>query len=128
MFEAIVSGHFVAGHQIRDTGGVLEPLHEHDWQVRVVCRAGELDANDVVIDFVLLRAGLDEILNSLAGKSLNELSALAECMPSAERVAEYIALALRPRIMPPAVLYCVEVEEEPGCYARYYPGGATQPD
>ena len=42
---------FSAAHQLRLYDGSLEPLHGHNWQVKVTVVAAKLDSIGVVMDF-----------------------------------------------------------------------------
>lgn len=119
MFEISVTGWFAAAHQLRLLNGALEPLHGHNWRVVVTYEAPALDAMGVVVDFTILRPKLDQILAAMHDRFLNELPAFAGRNPSAENVALAIAEELTRQIPGPAVLTCVEVEEAPGCVARW---------
>jgi 6-pyruvoyltetrahydropterin/6-carboxytetrahydropterin synthase len=121
MFEVSVSGSFAAAHQLRRADGTLEPVHEHDWQVQVTCAGHQLNELGVLVDFVALRARLDAVLARLDGHRLNDLPALAERGPSAENVARYVAEQMAAEAGAAPGLSCVEVEEERGCRARYWP-------
>jgi 6-pyruvoyltetrahydropterin/6-carboxytetrahydropterin synthase len=121
MFEVVVETWFAAAHQLRLPDGSLEPLHGHNWQVRVTYAGRGLNGMGVLVDFGPLRQALQEVIAPLHDQHLNELPAFAERNPSAEYVAVHIAerlAAALPDVPGPA---CVEVEEEPGCFARYYP-------
>jgi 6-pyruvoyltetrahydropterin/6-carboxytetrahydropterin synthase len=121
MFEVVIEGIFSASHQLRLLDGSLEPLHGHDWQVRVTYRGPELDAMGVLVDFTVVKPRLDQVLAALDHRHLNELPAFREQNPSAECVAVHIAEALADTTGPRVSLACVEVKEEPGCYGRYVP-------
>ncbi len=121
MFEAIVTGSFSATHQLRLADGTLEPLHTHDWNVRVTFAGDELETTGWLVDFTTIRARLAALLTTLRDRNLGELPAFARCNPSAELVARHIAEQLSTDQSPRASLTCVEVEEEPGCFARFIP-------
>ena len=125
MFEVTVSAYFAASHQLRRADGSYEPRHTHDWQVKVTYAGDELNDAGVLVDFVAVRARLSEVLAALQERHLNELAAFATSGPSAESVAAHIAAGLVTEAMPGATLRHVEVEEEPGCLARYWPGRST---
>lgn len=120
-YEVRVTTWFAAAHQLRLPGGELEPLHGHNWNVCVTYAGDTLDDMGVLVDFVALRARLEEIRAELHDRQLNELEAFVERNPSAENVARHIAETLGAGDQHAAYLRCVEVEEEPGCFARYYP-------
>jgi 6-pyruvoyltetrahydropterin/6-carboxytetrahydropterin synthase len=121
LFEVTVDDWFAAAHQLRLLDGSLEPLHGHNWRVRVTCRGERLDGMGVLLDFTRLRPALREILQAMHDRNLNDLPAFGARNPSAEHVAMHIAerIAAIPELS--SLLWCIEVEEAPGCTARYYP-------
>src|SRR5262245_20722053 len=119
MFEVTVSGWFAAAHQLRLLDGTLEPLHGHNWKVQVTFAGPKLDRMGVLIDFTRLRPQLDEILAAMHDRNLNDVPAFRDKNPSAENVAVLIAERLTTGTTGPPI--CVEVEETPGCFARYRP-------
>jgi 6-pyruvoyl-tetrahydropterin synthase len=123
MFEVSVSGSFIAAHQLRRPDGTLEPAHYHDWQVVVTFAGRSLDRHGVLLDFHQIKPRLDDLLAILFDRNLNELPAFAAHTPSAENVARHIAEQLGGLLPEGVRLSCVEVEEAPGCTARYLPNG-----
>ena len=121
MFELKIVTHFSAAHQLRLPDGSAEPLHRHNWRVTVTRAGSVLDEMGVLVDFEILRARLDRLLATLNDQNLNTLPAFAERNPTAENVALHIAERLAVELPAAAVLKCVEVEEAPGCLARYSP-------
>jgi len=121
MFEVTVSGRFRASHQLRRANGECEPLHAHDWQVRVTYVGPRLSAAGWLIDFGVVREHLLGVLSVLESAKLNEVPALRGLPPSAETIALYVAEKLPAAPDSGVRLAAVEVEEEPGCVARYCP-------
>jgi 6-pyruvoyltetrahydropterin/6-carboxytetrahydropterin synthase len=121
MFEVSVASSFSAAHQLRLPDGSAEPLHRHDWRVTVTCAGSALDEAGVLVDFEALRTRLNKLLATLNDQNLNALAVFAEREPTAERVAQHTAERLAVELPAAAVLKCVEVEEAPGCVARYFP-------
>lgn len=121
MFEVSVSGWFAAAHQLRFPDGTLEPLHGHNWTVRVTCAGDALDGMGVLVDFTKLKPAVDRVLGEMHDRFLNELPAFAARPPSAENVAVHIFEALAALIPAGARVARVEVEEAPGCTACYRP-------
>ena len=121
MFEISVSGGFVAAHQLREPGGELEPLHKHQWRVKVTYAGPELSESGMLVDFGRIRTRLGELLADLDHQNLNRLPAFIERVPSAENVARHLGERLPNEEGPTARLWRVEVEEEPGCTASYLP-------
>ncbi len=93
-FEITAIREFSASHQLRLYNGQLEPLHGHDWRVRVSAGASQLDAIGLVMDFHKLEALLDKIVGPMHNRHLNDLAAFAALNPSAENVALHIARSL----------------------------------
>jgi 6-pyruvoyltetrahydropterin/6-carboxytetrahydropterin synthase len=118
-FEITTTREFSAAHQLRLYDGSLEPLHGHNWRVRVTVASPTLDAIGVVMDFHELERLVDELIKPLHNRHLNDVPAFAALNPSAENVAGYIGLGLR---LPAAVrLKGVEVWETAGNSATYRP-------
>jgi 6-pyruvoyltetrahydropterin/6-carboxytetrahydropterin synthase len=110
---------FRASHQLRLYDGSLEPLHEHDWAVKVTVGRDALDSIGVVMDFHELERLMEEILGPMREQSLNDLAIFSTLNPSAENVAVHIGRAL---ILPADVtLECVEVWETPENSAVFRP-------
>jgi 6-pyruvoyltetrahydropterin/6-carboxytetrahydropterin synthase len=108
-FEITATRHFAAAHQLRLYDGALEPLHGHNWTVRVTVSADKLDAIGVVMDFHELDRLLLEITTPLHNSHLNDHSAFKAANPSTENVAQHIGKNLR---LPAGVrLVAVEVWE-----------------
>ena len=126
MFEVSISGRFVAAHQLRLTSGALEPTHYHTWRVTVTFAGQELDERGVLLDFDEIKPRLDDLLALLFDHNLNELPAFAGLNPSAENLAKHIAEQLGGLLPEGVRLSHVEVEEAPGCVARYRPWGVTK--
>ena len=95
-FEITTTRTFAAAHQLRLPGGGIEPLHGHNWRVKVTVAAAKLDALGTVMDFHELERLLDAVLAPMHNRHLNELEPfIAELNPSAENVAFHVARSLR---------------------------------
>lgn len=130
MYEATIEKRFAAAHALRLPDGTLEPLHGHNWAVRVTVAAGELDAMDTVMDFHRLEKLVEQVIGPWRDRNLNDLPPFAgksdapedlAVNPSAERVAEQIAWAVSGGLPEHVWLRAVGVGEAPGCVARYRP-------
>jgi 6-pyruvoyltetrahydropterin/6-carboxytetrahydropterin synthase len=118
-FEIITTRFFSAAHQLRLYDGSLEPLHGHNWKVKVMVQADRLDAIGVVMDFHELERMVDAIIGPLHNRHLNDTPAFTELNPSAENVALHIGRSLR---VPAHVrLGSVEVWETDGNSALFRP-------
>src|SRR5213075_1550135 len=90
-FEITTSRTFSAAHQLKLYDGSLEPLHGHNWRVRVTVSAPRLDSIGVVMDFHELDRLLAEIVNPLHNSHLNDQPPFRSINPSAENVAVHVA-------------------------------------
>ena len=108
-FEITATRHFAAAHQLRLSDGSLEPLHGHNWKVRVTVAAEKLDPIGVVMDFHELDRLLGAIIAPFHNSHLNDQPAFQTTNPSTENVALHIGENLR---LPSGVdLVTVEVWE-----------------
>jgi 6-pyruvoyltetrahydropterin/6-carboxytetrahydropterin synthase len=94
-FQITTTRVFSAAHQLRLYDGSLEPLHGHNWKVKVTVGAAKLDAIGVVMDFHELERLLDNIILPLHNKHLNQTQAFESLNPSAENVALHIGRSLQ---------------------------------
>lgn len=94
-FEITTTRVFSAAHQLRLTGGSIEPIHGHNWRVKVTVASPQLDAIGTVMDFHELERRVDVVIRPMHNRHLNELEPFArELNPSAENVALHVARSL----------------------------------
>jgi len=93
-FDITASREFAASHQLRLYDASLEPLHGHNWQVKITVSADRLDAMGVVMDFHDLERLLDEAVSPMHNRHLNDLPAFASVNCSTENVARHVARAI----------------------------------
>jgi 6-pyruvoyltetrahydropterin/6-carboxytetrahydropterin synthase len=118
-YEITSTRTFAASHQLRLYDGSLEPLHGHNWRLRVVVGGTKLDAIGVVMDFHELERLVNQIVDPMHNRHLNELPAFASANPSAENVAVHVGESLN---LPSGVnLLSVEVWETDENSAVYRP-------
>jgi 6-pyruvoyltetrahydropterin/6-carboxytetrahydropterin synthase len=121
-FEITTTRAFAAAHQLRLYDGSVEPLHGHNWRVKVTVSAMKLDAIGVVMDFHELERLVDAIVAPLHNRHLNEVVPFAaELNPSAENVALHVGRTLAPRLPHGARLVSAEVWETDENSAVYRP-------
>ena len=108
----------------------MEPVHGHNWSVKVTAAADELDAMEVVMDFHVLEKAVDDLIATVNNGDLNHLPPFAAAgtganalavNPSAERVAWWIGTEVAPQLPVHVRLLSVEIGEAPGCLATYRP-------
>jgi len=119
-FEISTTRVFSAAHALRLYDGSLEPVHGHNWRVKVTVSAAKLDPIGVVMDFHELERLIDAIVMPLHNRHLNELPPFDEAInPSAENVAVHVGRSLT---LPNAArLLSVEVWETDTNSATYRP-------
>ncbi|MEM6755974.1 MAG: 6-carboxytetrahydropterin synthase [Planctomycetota bacterium] len=122
-YDITVERSFHATHALRLPDGSLEPVHPHDWPVRLTVAADTLDGMQCVMDFHRLEAALDAVLAALNQTHLNDVPPFdtPAWNPSAERVAEHIATRVASSIPAPARVVSCQIGEAPGCYATFIP-------
>lgn len=121
MFTVTVETTFNASHQLTMPDNQKEPLHAHDWQLRVAVSAEKLNPMGLVIDFNDLKAAIDTVTSALAGKTLEDLPCFQAQNASAEALAMHIYSQLEHSIKGGIRLDYVELMEAQGCWARYNP-------
>jgi len=120
-FEITTTRHFAAAHQLVLYDGTLEPLHGHNWVVRVTVSADKLDGIGVVMDFHVLERVVDDVVTPMHNRHLNELAPFAARNPSTEHVALHVAEHVGVRLPAGVRLIAVEVWETPENSAIYRP-------
>lgn len=120
MFEVIIAHPFVAAHRLKLHDGSYEPLHGHNWKMEVRLQGKDLDKIDVLIDFLDVKAKVQETLKKIDYTFLNENLELGQRNPSAEIVAHWIFKRLNQEIdHPVAKVRKVTVWETEDCAASY---------
>jgi 6-pyruvoyltetrahydropterin/6-carboxytetrahydropterin synthase len=120
MFELTVERIFSAAHAIL-IGGVREPVHGHDWRVRVTVAGPTLDDEQLLCDFHALEDGLDRVIAPFRNADLNRTPPFDRLNPTAEAVARHIAEAVAADLPAGVRLTAVALTEAPGCEAVYRP-------
>ena len=121
-FEITTTRSFAAAHQLRLYDGSLEPLHGHNWRVKVTVGTEKLDAIDVVMDFHELERLADLAIVPMHNRHLNEVRPFAsELNPSAENVALHVGRSVAALLPVGVGLVAVEVWETDENSAVYRP-------
>lgn len=90
MFELKISSGFSSAHALRGYNGKCENIHGHNWQVELIVSSEKLNDTGLAIDFKILKKYLNEIMEALDHKFINEIEFFKEANPSAENIAMYI--------------------------------------
>ncbi len=122
-YQITIEKVFAASHALRLPDGSSEPIHGHNWPVRVTIGSDQLDAMDCVMDFHELERIVDGILAPFQTAHLNDVPPFSQetqgINPSAERVAEHIARSVAAKLPAEVKLIQASVGEAPGCTAVY---------
>lgn len=90
MFEVKIETSFSSAHHLLNYKGKCENPHGHNWKVEVYARGENLDKSNILIDFKVLKKEINEIIDYLDHKDLNELPEFKGQSPSSEFIARFI--------------------------------------
>jgi 6-pyruvoyltetrahydropterin/6-carboxytetrahydropterin synthase len=90
MYELKILTQFSAAHRLENFNGKCEALHGHNWKVEVFLQGRELDDAGLLMDFGVVKARVNAVLEEIDHKYLNELPAFKELNPSSENLARYL--------------------------------------
>ena len=90
MYKVKVQSHFSSAHNLRGYKGRCEELHGHNWDVEVVVSSESVNEIGMVVDFKDLKSALDECINELDHRHLNEVEYFKKANPTSENIARYI--------------------------------------
>ena len=123
MFHIFVKTHFSAGHHLRNYPGNCEKPHGHNWKVEVTIRATQLDKLGMAIDFRVAKDAVNEVVDSLDHRDLNEHPDFLTKNPSSENIAVYIFNQLKDSLTTEHYQpYSVQVRETDNCGVIYRGG------
>lgn len=97
MFEVKVEKSFSAAHHLLNYNGKCENLHGHNWKTEVFAKGEKLNASNILIDFKDLKKELNDVLEYLDHKDLNELEPFKNQSPSSELIAKFIYTQIKER-------------------------------
>jgi 6-pyruvoyltetrahydropterin/6-carboxytetrahydropterin synthase len=121
MWEISTETVVAAAHRLRHTTGEGERLHGHNWRIRAVVRAKELDATGWVLDFNQVAAVLRSLVEPYEHVYLNEVAPFDDLNPTAENFARVVADGLSAKLDDArARVARVEVWENDSCCATYH--------
>ena len=107
MYTVIKRMEVSAAHQLKlSYPSKCECLHGHNWIITVYCRAKELNADGMVMDFTHIKKAVKEHLDH---KNLNEVLPFN---PTAENIAHWVCEQI-------PTCFKVEVQESEGNVAIY---------
>ena len=120
MYEVTIIKSLSAAHLLAQIGGKCEELHGHNFKVEVTLAAPNLNESGLLIDFRIVKKWLNEILDQMDHKHLNELPYFAGINPSAENIAKYIYDQMKLKIKEPQVrIALIKVWESENAVVTY---------
>lgn len=121
MYELTVRSAFEAAHFIRGYDGKCARLHGHNWTVEAVVRGLKLDELGMLVDFKILKAELNKVLDDFDHSFLNESETFKQDNPTAENLARKIfeKLSASEIFSGSTKLHAVKVHESPNSCVTY---------
>ena len=89
MFEVTVEETFAAGHALRNYHGKCENVHGHNYKIRAKLEGQQLDEAGLLVDFNDVKRILNEIIDRVDHKFLNDVAPFDTLNPSAENMARW---------------------------------------
>lgn len=121
MFDIEIRRTFSAAHQLKGYNGDCRNLHGHNYNVIAVVRTAVLNDIGIALDFKLLKAALDEILDGYDHKNLSELPEYSEINPTSEVMARNIYRRLSESVNTADIkVYSVRIEESANSGCTYF--------
>ncbi len=116
-----VRSRFSAAHQLMLAGEPIEPLHGHNYRVDLyIVPPDTLDDSGVSLDFQYVQKILDQAIQPLHMRNLNELEPFRSNSPSAEMIARYIADRFLDEWEGPGRLFAVRIWEDNDRNVTYF--------
>ncbi|MGV3621760.1 MAG: 6-pyruvoyl trahydropterin synthase family protein [Archangium sp.] len=99
MFEVAVRRKFTSFHHLfGGDWGAENQHHSHDYLLEVVCQGAQVDQHQYLFDISVLEKHLEAFIDTVRGKSLNELPGFEGKNPSIELFARVAAEKLKPAL------------------------------
>lgn len=89
MFEISVQKTFAAGHALREYRGKCENVHGHNYRVEVWVQGEQLNRIGLLVDFTDVKNLLNQVIDRIDHRFLNDLEPFDRLNPSAENLAKY---------------------------------------
>jgi 6-pyruvoyltetrahydropterin/6-carboxytetrahydropterin synthase len=120
MYKVTVHDYFSSAHQLNGYAGKCEDLHGHNWKVVVDIEGEQLDKVGLLIDFKIVKKILNEILDQLDHKFLNDIEELKNINPSSENLSQYVYAKMKAKLPEGVRLSAVTIWESENSRATYY--------
>lgn len=120
MFTLCVKDSFAAAHRLVGYKGKCEELHGHNFTVEVFISGDSLADDGMLVDFQTIKGHLQNVLDVLDHKYINDIPFFSERASSAEYIAMYIFTEMEKRMgRDPVAVREVRVWESERAYASY---------
>lgn len=123
LYNLTVRSSFAAAHRLREYPGNCERLHGHNWRIEATVESRELDSQGMAVDFRVIRGALQEAINRLDHRCLNDVPPFDAQNPSSENIARHIFEEMEGKIPAPARLCRVTVWESEDARAEFSRSG-----
>ena len=121
MFDIEIRRTFSAAHQLKGYDGDCRNLHGHNYNVIAVVRTNVLNEVGIALDFKLLKASLDEILDGYDHKNLSELPEYSQINPTSEVMARNIYRRLSDTLNDGTIkVHSIRIEESASSGCTYF--------
>lgn len=121
MFDIEIRRTFSAAHQLKGYDGDCRNLHGHNYNVIAVVRTNVLNEVGIALDFKLLKASLDEILDGYDHKNLSELPEYSQINPTSEVMARNIYRRLSEKLNDGTIkVHSIRIEESASSGCTYF--------
>jgi 6-pyruvoyltetrahydropterin/6-carboxytetrahydropterin synthase len=121
MFDIEIRRTFSAAHQLKGYDGDCRNLHGHNYNVIAVVRTDVLNEVGIALDFKLLKASLDEILDGYDHKNLSELPEYSQINPTSEVMARNIYRRLSEKLNDGTIkVHSIRIEESASSGCTYF--------
>jgi 6-pyruvoyltetrahydropterin/6-carboxytetrahydropterin synthase len=113
-----VESTFDAAHNVVAANGKCERLHGHTWKVELFVLGENPQPNGMVIDFIVLKDSLEQVIQKIDHTYLNEITEIGN--PTTENIAKYIFGYLKKTLPESPRLEKVRVWESPKSWCEYF--------
>ncbi len=90
MYRINVRSHFSSAHKLNGYEGACKNMHGHNWKVRLEIGCTEVDEIGMAMDFNDVKKYLNELMEMLDHKVLNELPPFQTQNPTSENIARWL--------------------------------------
>jgi len=120
MYQLSIQREFIARHRlVGGEWGAENETHSHRYRARIVVEGDELDEHGFLVDLVALRAAVEDIVQQVGERELNELAAFEGLNPSVEHFARIFHAMLAPHLADRALALSVRIWENDHDWASY---------